>query len=76
MRKVKEEREFKGARAADGEGFDDELAAEFDALNVGAGFEGDVGCGGFRGLIVVGMLVFLLLVAALLLLGVLFSLLH
>lgn len=47
VREVEEERELEGARAADGEGFDDELAAEFDALDVGAGFEGDVGGGGF-----------------------------
>lgn len=64
---VEEEREFEGAGAADGEGFDDELAAEFDAIDVGARFEGEIwagfggGCGGRW--VRVWILVFLFLIA-------------
>lgn len=60
---VREEfEELEGPGSPDGEGFDDELAAESEALDVGAGLEGEIG-GGFRGL-VVGVLVLLLLVLA------------
>lgn len=34
--------ELQRAGAADGEGFDDKLAAEFEALDVGAGLEGEI----------------------------------
>lgn len=82
---VEEEREFEGARAADGEGFDDELGAEFDAFDIGARFEGDIRAAAVAGfccrlVVVVWVLVLLLLVAAapafLLFLFLFFSLLH
>lgn len=34
--------EFEGTCAADGEGFDDELAAEAEAFDVGGGFEREI----------------------------------
>lgn len=70
-RNGEETEEVQSTGTSDSEGFDDELAPKSEALDFGAGLEGELSwCG--SGCLIVGMLVLLLLVDLVLLLEFLF----